>query len=102
MRQFFLIALRAGDQVATFLGKEVRPLLQSVLIDDIDVMRDQVLNPQPDSLVHDVGLSPCVHRQSPISSRYFFQNPRTDASVARNGCERALEPPIIKTPASSS
>src|SRR5439155_23477690 len=102
MWELLFIALRAGDQIPAVLGKEVRPLLQTVLVDHVDIVGDQVLDSQPHTLVDGFVLRRGVHRQASINARYFFQKPRTDASVARNGCECASKPPIINTPASSS
>src|SRR5215470_3426392 len=84
-----------------FLRKELRPLIETVLVDHVHVVSDQVLDLQSHCLVDGRVLGANVHPQAPIIARYFFQNPRTEASVARNGCEHASEPPIINKPASS-
>src|SRR5262249_18698906 len=90
-----------GDSVMAFLREQVRPLVETILVDHINVVSDQVLDLLSHGLIHWCVLGANVHPQAPIIARYFFQNPRTEASVARNGCEHASEPPIPNKPAPS-
>src|SRR6516165_7555222 len=47
MRQSGLVADAAGDQIAALLDKEIRPFLEPVLVDAVDIGGDQLLNAEP-------------------------------------------------------
>src|SRR6516225_12077071 len=47
MRQPRLVAGTAGDQVAALLDKKIRPLLEPVLVDAVDIGGDQLIDAEP-------------------------------------------------------
>src|SRR5439155_5258802 len=90
-RKLALEVLRGGDAVAPFVDEEIGPFLQSVVVENVHVAREELL---------DRELKLDVHRgHRPMCLRYCCHNPRTDVSVTRDSLDSTLFPPISTTEA---